>query len=53
VYVLSKEERGVTRVLQQLPSAFTSHTDVTGAIELPKDKEMVMPEVTTCRSPSS
>ena len=42
-------------VLQQLPSAvlLPHHTDVTGAIELPEDKEMVMPGDNVSRSRSS
>ena len=45
VYVLSKEEGGRHTPLfnNYRPQFYFRTTDVTGAIELPKDKEMVMP----------
>ena len=45
VYVLSKEEGGrhTTFFNNYRPQFYFRTTDVTGAIELPKDKEMVMP----------
>ena len=45
VYVLSKEEGGRHTPFfnNYRPQFYFRTTDVTGAIELPKDKEMVMP----------
>ena len=45
VYVLSKEEGGRHTPFfnNYIPQFYFRTTDVTGAIELPKDKEMVMP----------
>jgi elongation factor Tu len=54
VYVLSKDEGGRHTPFfnNYRPQFYFRTTDVTGAIELPKDKEMVMP-ATTSASPSS
>jgi elongation factor Tu len=54
IYVLSKEEGGRHTPFfnNYRPQFYFRTTDVTGAVELPKDKEMVMP-ATTSRSPSS
>ena len=45
IYVLSKEEGGRHTPFfnNYRPQFYFRTTDVTGAIELPKDKEMVMP----------
>ena len=44
IYVLSKEEAAATPFFSNYrPQFYFRTTDVTGAVELPKDKEMVMP----------
>ena len=54
IYVLSKEEGGRHTPFfnNYRPQFYFRTTDVTGAVELPKDKEMVMPG-DNVRSPSS